>query len=162
MQIHTFIWKHLQWTFLTRKSKIEKTCRGHGFCAQTRNVVATKNCCVPQIFSPIQKRLDLDSVTFSTISRLHSDWPLVSGEKNKRKLPSKPYSEQPLQHQWLPSLSPSNAEATYIQSTRTQNHLNPVMLVFIGKLSLNILRRVPYARVSVIFQRFLVILSWQN
>ena len=41
-------------------------------------------------------------------------------------------------------LNPSNAKATFIQSTMTQkkieNHLNPVMLVFIGKLSLSTVR----------------------
>ena len=41
-------------------------------------------------------------------------------------------------------ISPSNAEATFIQSTRTQrffeNSLNLVLLVFIGKLSLRALR----------------------
>ena len=35
-----------------------------------------------------------------------------------------------------------------------KNHLNPVMLVFIGKLLLSSLRWVPYARVSVIFRFF--------
>ena len=40
--------------------------------------------------------------------------------------------------------NPSDAEATFAQSTRTQeffeNHLNLVMLVYIGKLSLSIFR----------------------
>ena len=40
--------------------------------------------------------------------------------------------------------NPSNAEGTYAQRTKTQrfceNHLNPIMLVFIGKLSLSTLR----------------------
>ena len=42
------------------------------------------------------------------------------------------------------AFNPSNAKATFIQSTRMQKifeiHLNPVMLVFIGKLSLSTLR----------------------
>ena len=36
---------------------------------------------------------------------------------------------------YLNVFNPSNAEATFVQSTRTQKiekHLNPVMLVFIG------------------------------
>ena len=37
---------------------------------------------------------------------------------------------------FLCQLNPSNAEATFVQSTKSQsfceNHLNPVMLVFIG------------------------------
>ena len=42
------------------------------------------------------------------------------------------------------NFNPSNAEATFIQSTRIfENHLNPVMLVFIGKLLLSTLRWVP-------------------
>ena len=41
-------------------------------------------------------------------------------------------------------INPSNAKATFVQSTRMQRflkkHLNPVMLVFIGKLSLSSIR----------------------
>ena len=52
--------------------------------------------------------------------------------------------------------NPSNAETTFVQSTRTQRylktHLIPVMLVFIWKPSLSTLSWVP--RVSVIFQYF--------
>ena len=37
------------------------------------------------------------------------------------------------------SLNPSNAEATFVHNTKKQkkieNHLNPIMLVFIGVLS---------------------------
>ena len=54
--------------------------------------------------------------------------------------------------------NPSNAEATFFQSIMTlpfENHLNPVVLVLIEKLSLSTLRWVPYARVSVIFHSFL-------
>ena len=47
----------------------------------------------------------------------------------------------------LALLNHSNAEATFIQSYKNtkivENHLNPVMLVFIGKLSLSTLRWVP-------------------
>ena len=46
------------------------------------------------------------------------------------------------EQEWV---NPSNAGATFIQSTHTvakifDNHLNPVMLVFIGKLSLSTFR----------------------
>ena len=58
-------------------------------------------------------------------------------------------------------IDPSNAEATFIQSTKMQrffeNHLSSVVLVFIGKLLLRALRCVPIcpdARVSVIFSCF--------
>ena len=48
---------------------------------------------------------------------------------------------------WELHINPSNAKATFVQSTRTQrfleNHLNPVLLVFIGKLLLSTLRWVP-------------------
>ena len=44
----------------------------------------------------------------------------------------------------LKFLPKCNAEATFLQSTRMQrffeNHLNPVMLVFIGELLLSTLR----------------------
>ena len=43
----------------------------------------------------------------------------------------------------IPNLTPSNATATFIQSTRMQRSLKtiiPVMLVFIGKFSLSTLR----------------------
>ena len=56
--------------------------------------------------------------------------------------------------------NPSNAKATFVQSTRMQrflNHLNPVMLVFIGLLLLSISDEYPYARVSIIFQLFCII-----
>ena len=53
------------------------------------------------------------------------------------------------------NINPSNEKDTFVISTRMQNiienHLNHVVLVFIGKLSLSTLRRVPYARVSAIF-----------
>ena len=46
-------------------------------------------------------------------------------------------------HEWV---NPSNAEATCIQRRgmqRLEKHLNPVMLVFIGKISLSTFRWVP-------------------
>ena len=61
-------------------------------------------------------------------------------------------------------INPSNAEATCIQKHKDanifENHLNPVMLVFIGVL-LSTLRLVPRcARVLVIFKMFCIILCW--
>ena len=46
------------------------------------------------------------------------------------------YQRVPNRHSAI-SINPSNAKATFVQSTRTQrllfeNHINPVMLVFIG------------------------------
>ena len=45
-------------------------------------------------------------------------------------------------------VNPSNAKATFVQSTQMQiffeNHPNPVVLVLIRKLSLSTLRRVPF------------------
>ena len=59
----------------------------------------------------------------------------------------------------LTVLNPSNATITFVQSTRMQrfltNHIIPVMLVFIGKLSQSTLRGVSCARVSFIFSVFL-------
>ena len=60
------------------------------------------------------------------------------------------------------SLNPSIAKATFIQSTRTwsfiENHWNPVMLVFIRKLSLSTLRWVPichgFNHISGFFHHF--------
>ena len=41
-------------------------------------------------------------------------------------------------------ITPSNSEATFVQGPKIfENHLNPVMLVFIGKLSLSTVRWVP-------------------
>ena len=57
--------------------------------------------------------------------------------------------------------NPSNAKATFVQSTRTQifeKPLNPVMLVFSGVLS----DEYPCDRVSVIFQVICIILYWPN
>ena len=66
-------------------------------------------------------------------------------------------------------VNPSNAEATFVQSARTQGHfhinpsneakifekyLNPVMLVYIGKLSLRTLIWVSHARVQSFFSFF--------
>ena len=56
-------------------------------------------------------------------------------------------------------INPSNAKATYVQSTMTQrflkNHLNPVMLVFIRKLSLSTLRWIPMCQGFSHFSGFL-------
>ena len=57
-------------------------------------------------------------------------------------------------------INPSNAEATFVQSTRTQNlfenHLNPVILIFIGELLLKqvLSDKYPYARLAIIFRVF--------
>ena len=54
--------------------------------------------------------------------------------------------------------NPSNAEATLVQSTRMQSylkHVNPVKLVFIGKLSLSTLRWVPMGQSFTHFSVFL-------
>ena len=55
--------------------------------------------------------------------------------------------------------NPSNAEAALVQITRKyrflKNHLNPVMLVFFGKLSLNTLRREPVCQGFSHFSDFL-------
>ena len=57
-------------------------------------------------------------------------------------------------------INPSNAEDTLVQSTRTlsffENHLNPVLLIFIGELLLKqvLSDKYPYARLSIIFRVF--------
>ena len=58
-------------------------------------------------------------------------------------------------------LNPSNAEGTFVQDVNTfENHLNPVMLVFTGKLSLS--TQYQCSRASVIFQVFCLNLYWPN
>ena len=59
----------------------------------------------------------------------------------------------------LMTFNPYAAEATFVQRTRMQrffeNHRNPVMLVFIGKLSLSTLRWVPICQGFSDFSGFL-------
>ena len=69
-------------------------------------------------------------------------------------------------HRYLsykPGNNPTNAEATFVLSAKIfENHLNPVMLVFIGKqLSLTTLRSVSCDRVSVILN-VISVLFWPN
>ena len=62
-------------------------------------------------------------------------------------------------------VNPSDAEVTYVQGTKKQNnsenHLNPVMLVFIGKLSRSTVRWVPicqgFSHISAFCHHFLLI-----
>ena len=67
-------------------------------------------------------------------------------------LPPRPASE-------MSTCNPSNAEATFRQSTTTQwffvNHLNPVILVFIKQLSLSTLRWVPIRQGFIYLSSFL-------
>ena len=55
-------------------------------------------------------------------------------------------------------VNPSNAEATFVQSTWTKSffeNLNPIMLVFIWKLSMSALRWVPICQGSSLSSGFL-------
>ena len=81
--------------------------------------------------------------------------------------------QYPIIRQWiLPyipvplAFNPSNAEATFVQSTRTQRFLK-IFLTLSCWYSLDSSRQVlsdeyPFDRVSVIFQVFCIILYWTN
>ena len=63
-------------------------------------------------------------------------------------------------------VNPSNAEATFVQSTKTQIFLKTIETLSC-LYSFNSSRRVlsdeyPFGRVSVIFQGFCIILYWPN